>query len=74
MHDNMLQNGMIYLKVCAVDRATREVIAMPQVASGASASTDDNAFLSLDEFKRKIARLEDELKQARADLANANDM
>ena len=78
----------IYLKVCAVDRATRRVVPLPQVAgsinistdeierlmSGASASTDDNALLSTDELKRKIARLEDELKYTRADLANANDM
>ena len=69
MHDNRCRNEQrtIYLEVCAVDRAT-------PIMTGASASTDDNALLSSDGFKRKIARLEDELKQTRADLANANDM
>ena len=65
MHDKRCQNEQwtIYLKVCAVDRAT-------PIMTGASPSTDDTARLSRDELKRKIERLEHELKQTRANLAN----
>ena len=66
MHDNKgctNEQWTIYLKVCAVDRAT-------PIMTGASPSTDDTARLSRDELKRKIERLEHELKQTRANLAN----
>ena len=65
MHDKRCQNEQwtIYLKVSAVDRAT-------PIRTGASPSTDDTARLSRDELKRKIERLEHELRQTRANLAN----
>ena len=66
MHDNKgctNEQWTIYLKVSAVDRAT-------PIMTGASPSTDDTARLSRDELKRKIERLEHELKQTRANLAN----
>ena len=67
--------------ICAVHRATCEILPMPRIREGRDISTDEIkrlmgevSALSTADLKIKIALLEDELKQTRAHLAKANYM
>ena len=67
--------------ICAVHRATCEILPMPRIREGRVISTDEIkrlmggvSALSTADLKIKIALLEDELKQTRAHLAKANYM
>ena len=67
--------------ICAVHRATCEILPMPRIREGRDISTDEIkrlmgevSALSTADLKIKIALLEDKLKQTRADLAMLNYM
>ena len=67
--------------ICAVHRATCEILPMPRIREGRVISTDEIkrlmggvSALSTADLKIKIALLEDKLKQTRAHLAKANYM
>ena len=67
--------------ICAVHRATCEILPMPRIREGRVISTDEIkrlmggvSALSTADLKIKIALLEDKLKQTRADLAMLNYM